>query len=553
MNRLHTWLCLGVWGICLAPMAWGQQVARVDKPVAQPPLSDQTDHAMALAAKIDQYVDARLKEAGVPAAPQADDAEFVRRVYLDLCGRIPQVYEVRGFLADKSKDKRVQLVNKLLADSPAYRNHWVNVWRSLMLPEVDANFEAQLLVPQFDAWLRKKVTENTAWDKVVREVLTVPFTGQPVGPARRNNQDAEPMPDSYYLAKEAKPENLAASIARTFLGIRIECAQCHNHPTAQWKQEQFWSLAAFFAGLQRPNAGNNAFAPVREVMDRRELAIPNDPSGRIVQAMFLDGMEPQWKFKVGPRQTLADWVTAPDNPYFARAAANRIWAHFFGIGIIEPVDDMDPENPPSHPELLDELAKQLIAHNFDLKFLMRAIAASQTYQRTSMQTDKGQADPRLFAKMTVKGLTADMVFDSLAMAIGFKDNSDPNQRRINILGPGSPRTDLTAKFKNTGDKRTESQTSILQALSLMNGQVVADATSLERSELLASVADAPFMSTWQRIDTLFLATLSRPPTDKEAERLVKYVEAGGPEKDGKKALADVLWALLNSGEFLLNH
>jgi hypothetical protein len=547
------WLVCGcVFLGTLFSTAWGQQVARVDKPAAPRAPAASGNDVLALAGRIDQYVNARLKEVGVPAAPQADDAEFCRRVHLDLVGRIPEISEVRKFLDDKAGDKRVKLVDKLL-DDPAFKNHWINVWRSLLLPEVEANFEAQLFVPQFDAWLRKKVNDNTAWDQMVREVLTVPFTGQAVGPARRAGQTGEPTPDSYYLAKEAKPENLAASTSRTFLGIRIECAQCHNHPTAQWKQEQFWSLAAFFAGLQRQGQGNQQFAPVREVFDRRELAIPNDTAGRIVQAMFLDGTEPQWKHKVGPRTTLADWMVAPENPYFARAAANRVWHHFFGMGIVEPVDDMDPENPPSHPELLDDLAKSLTTHDFDLKFLMRAITASQTYQRTSAQTHKDQGDPRLFARMNVKGLTADMVFDSLAMAIGYRDPTPANQRRVNLLGAGTPRSDLTAKFNNSGEKRTETETSILQALSLMNGQVVADATSLDRSETLAGLVDSPFLTNAERIETLFLATLSRMPTAAEAERLGKYVEAGGPAKDSNKALADVFWALLNSGEFLLNH
>src|SRR5262249_29105534 len=159
----------------------------------------------------------------------------------------------------------------------------------------------------------------------------------------------------------------AASTARLFLGIRLECAQCHDHPTATWKREQFWSYAAFFAGFQRQ--GPDGFvANLREIGDKRELTIPGKE--QTVQATFLDGSEPQFQYKVPARPTLANWITTPENPYFARAAVNRIWAHFFGLGIIEPVDDLGPDHPPSHPELLDELCRQFVAHKFDTKFLI---------------------------------------------------------------------------------------------------------------------------------------------------------------------------------------
>ncbi len=232
-----------------------------------------------------------------------------------------------------------------------------------------------------------------------------------------------PTPLAYYFAKEGKPENLAASTARTFLGIRIECAQCHDHPFARWKREQFWGYAAFFGGVQKQGDGDNQFGPIREIPDRRELAIPG--TERVVQAAFLDGGEPQWRFKVGSRVTLADWMTSAENPYFARAAANRLWAHLFGTGLVDPVDDLSDANPPSHPELLDELARQFAAHGYDLKFLLRALTATRAYQLSSDATSTtSQDDPRLFARMAVKGMTADQLFDSLAQATGL--DADPN-------------------------------------------------------------------------------------------------------------------------------
>jgi hypothetical protein len=529
--------------------------------------------AQALAARIDQHLAARLAAARVKPAPLADDAEFLRRVTLEVIGRIPSVAEARAFLDEKAPGKRRRLVDRLL-ESPGYVNHFVNVWRALMLPEANASFQTRFLVPGFEAWLRKQLSQNAGYDQMVRELLTTPIGNQAAQPINLyGNQGGEPNPIAFYLAKEVRPENLAASTARLFLGVRLECAQCHDHPFATWKREQFWGYAAFFAGLQRQEQGELAI-PTREILDRRELAIPG--SEKVVQASFLDGSEPQWRFKVGPRVTLADWVTSADNPFFARAAVNRLWAHFFGVGLTEPVDDMlGDESVTSHPELLDELAREFAAQRFDVKFLIRAITASRAYQLTSAPTHKDQEDPRLFARMALKSLTPEQLFDSLVQATGYTDQRDP--RRAFILNDMSPRSQFLDKFANRNDKPTEPQTSIIQALALMNGKFMSDVTSVDRSETLAAIADAPFLDTAGRIEALYLATLSRKPRPEESARLVAYVDAGGVKadfteavtelvqglvkgqapaqkaKDSDRALADVFWALLNSSEFILNH
>jgi hypothetical protein len=265
----------------------------------------------------------------------------------------------------------------------------------------------------------------------------------------------------------------------------------------------------------------------------------------------LDGTEPRWEADKAARVTLAQWVTDAKNPYFARAAVNRLWAHFFGIGLIEPVDEVKDDNAPSHPELLDELSRQFVAHQFDIKYLVRAITNSQAYQRSSAASERRPDDARLFAYMAVKGLSPEQFFDSLAEAIGFHEESRPTPRPDG-QPVNTPRAMFLAKFSNQ-DNRTEWQTSILQALALMNGKFVDDATSIERSKTLAAVVDAPFLNTEQRIETLYLATVSRKPRPEELARLVKYVTIGAPKESQKDAFADVFWALLNSGEFILNH
>jgi hypothetical protein len=499
-----------------------------------------------LAKKIDARINERLKQNGVTPAPRADDAEFLRRVMLDLAGRIPLPSEVHAFLDDQTPDKRAKLVDRLLA-GPGYINHYTNVWRALLLPEASTNFEVAYMQIGFDAWLRRKVADNTPWDKLAKELISAP-----IGENRNGGYDNEIFsgrenPRAFFQAKEGKPENVAASTARIFLGIHIECAQCHDHPFAKWSREQFWSTAAFFAGIERQGP-NNFYAPLREVMDRREVAIPN--SEKVVQAAFLDDKEPRWKFQTSSRVTFAEWMTAKDNPFFAKTAANRIWAQLFGVGIVDPPDDFNQENQASHPELLDELAQAFADADFDVKFLIRAITLSDAYQRTSSQTDSSQSDPRQFARMPMKAMSGEQLFESLSTAVGYRD---PNQRNgpAIIFGLNSPRAEFTSKFA-PGNKPTEAQTSILQALTLMNGKFIADATSLDKSETLAAVSASPFMTTSAKVEALYLAALGRKPGKAELTKLVNYVD-GGEAAGQKKRLADVFWTLLNSVEFRVNH
>lgn len=505
---------------------------------------DPNEDARALAARIDQLIVARWADEKVTPAPLADDGTFLRRLSLDVIGRTPLVSETHRFLHNPVSDKRAQAIERLL-DSPGYVSNFSNIWRDLLLPEANADFQRRFLSAQMERWLRKQFTDNVSFDRMVRELLTVSMPnnrqGMYFGP-----QQGPPTPLAFYQSKLGKPENLAASTARLFLGIRLECAQCHNHPFGRWTREQFWGQAAFFGGIRTQGNNDNIFAPLSEASDRRELSIPG--TERVAQARFLDGKEPQWRYKVSARKTLADWMTTPDNPYFARAAVNRLWAHFFGIGLVEPVDDLSDENKPSHPELLDELARQFVRHGFDYRFMIRAIALSKTYQLSSVHPQATPPDVRLFAYMPVKGLTQDQLMESLSLTIGVPSMT-ANQRR-NFFDPNQ--SSFQNKF-GSQDNRTEYQTSIPQALALMNSQLITNATHPQRSQFLASVANAPFLDTDGRIETLYLAALSRKPRADELQKLRGYVEKGGANKDSKAALGDVFWALLNSPEFFLNH
>jgi hypothetical protein len=283
--------------------------------------------------------------------------------------------------------------------------------------------------------------------------------------------------------------------------------------------------------------------------DRRSLKIPEQE--KTVQAGFLDGQAPNWEQPGSSREKLADWITSPQNPWFARAAANRIWAQLFGLGLVDPPDDFGPNNPPSHPQLLDELADAFVKHHYDFKFLIRAITLSRTYQLTSRRSHESQDTPRTFARMSVRAMSPEQIFDSLAQATGYLQPFDPEQP-LNFNND-TARQEFLETFANDSQSTTERQSTILQALTLMNGGFVSSATDITASQTLTAVVEAPFLDATEKIEALFLATLTRTPEPDELSRFREYVESGGPEQDRKLALADVFWALLNSTEFAMNH
>mgnify|MGYP002623000223 CR=1 FL=1 len=501
------------------------------------------DEVRRVVAIIDGHLESRWREDNITPSDPVDDAGFLRRASLDINGQIPTVMEVREFLADERSDKRERLIDELL-DDPRYTVHFSNYWRKVLIPEAETNIQARYLTPGFEGWLRGKLLDNTSYRTMVREILDVSVSGNSM-----YSYDAA-SPVAFYAAKEIKPENLAAATSRMFLGVRIECAQCHDHPFDEWTRRDFWGYAAFFAGLERTRPGSGGFlAELREFFGQRKVQIPD--TDEYVEPTFLGGDELQRGTALTPRGALTEWIIADSNPYFARMAVNRLWGHFFGVGFVDPVDDFSGLNPPSHPELLDDLAEEFIAHDYDLKFLMRTMTLSRAYQLSSRQTDPSQGEPHHFARVRLKGLSPEQVYDSLQQATGrFEPFSLQNPF---IFGQETPRGRFGELFSDQGTTPTNRPTTVLQSLAMMNGDLVTTETSLEASSLLGSVADFPGFDTGDRIEAVFLATLSRPPSDAERERFVTYVDGGGPHDDSQRALGDVMWALLNSSEFLYNH
>ena len=463
-----------VLGACLVVVLLAHNAGAADVGRGRPDRAADARDARALAARIDAKLTALWAETKARPAARADDGEFLRRACLDLVGRIPTAAEARDFLDDPNPEKRTALVDRLL-DSPAYAARATTLWRQLLLPETEDQVAAAAS-GGFEAWLRKKVAEEAGYDRVVREILTAKLVG-------RDNQQmvavrTDPSPAAFYAAKGGKPETIASDAARAFLGLRLECAQCHNHPFAKWKREEFWGFAAFFAGV--PQAADDGAAPApRPDPARRELTIPGTKT--VVKAAHLDHSAPAWRPRADSREVLADWITSPGNPYFARAAVNRVWARFFGNGLIEPVDDLDSTDDAELGGLLDEIAGQFRDHGYDMKYLIRAITATRAYNLSSAADHSESSAPAPFSRMAVRGLSPAQFLDSLAQATG-ADVSEARGRFLEL-------------FADRDERPTEAQTSILQALTLMNGSFVTGATGPETGDVLGAIAEAPLPST----------------------------------------------------------
>lgn len=514
------------------------------------------DPADTIAALIDRHLSADWAARGIKPAAMTDDAEFVRRVYLDLIGRAPKAPESRDFIDDPNPNKRAELVERLLT-LPGHAGHFAAVTRAAWLPQTMSNFQIANAGFQFENWLRIRYRENTPADEVVRRILTVPLQVNAQNPMFRFVQPMGNDPENnslvgFYQANEAKAENLGAAVSRLFVGVRLECAQCHDHPFAKYTREQFWEFAAFFAELNSlPVNRPNFVGPIQPQGTKNRITIAN--TTKQVVARFFDGSSPDWSDERSPRQELATWLTSAKNPFFAQNMANRMWAHFFGIGILDPIDEPGDNNLPSHPELLEALGKAFVDAKFDNRALIRGITRSQAYQLSSKMTHPSQADNRRFARMSLKGLTPAQLFDSMVAATGHREPGFMRQNQFAFnQQPNNPRSAFLNRF-STNEKVTEANTTILQALMLMNGQFVTDVTSIEKGEVLGAIIDVPGWETKQRITALFLTTFARNPTPEELEKFTSYVDRGGATGDKKKALADVFWVLLNSPEFLFNH
>ncbi|MDB5339786.1 MAG: hypothetical protein JWN70_5405 [Planctomycetaceae bacterium] len=525
-----------------------------------------TRNPIAAAAAIDHEINLELTKAMVPASPVASDSEFIRRLSLDLRGRIPSVSETQAFLKDTGSDKRRKLIDEYLADEE-YGEHFAIIWYHRIAKPDDDNMRA-LVKNELQPWLADGFNQNRGWDGIVKDILTA--TG-----------DREHSPaTTFWLSavNDAKlgqpdPAKATAAASRLFMGVRLECCQCHNHPFTELKQTDFWGTAAFFAqthakGATQKAAKANATPDVFEqagVGGKRKkkgetadktppapfgsVAIPFE-EGKTVHATFLGGKEPDVKGQSTLRPIFAEWLTASTNPYFARAAVNKLWANFFGRGIVDPIDDMQADSPNTHPRLLSFLADEFAASKYDQKHLIRCICNSHVYQRSSQPTPENKSDDVLYSKMPLKIMTADMLYDSLATALGHQV-AEAERRGKGMAGKkqqGGPRQEFRKFFHAESDDDAgivaDYSHGVPQVLRLMNAKQIND----------TSTTVANLMQTETKPDKiiagLYATVLSREPTPAEITQAKKFIAT---DKDAANAYGDLMWALLNTSEFLFNH
>src|SRR5262245_7502628 len=486
--------------------------------------------AAALAALIDRHIDTRLETERIPPTEPADDAEFLRRVYLDLHGVIPTAEQAARFLTDTDPARRAKLIDSLLS-SPRYGEYLADLWQGYLVSLLADDYRVRS--ERFRQWMAERFNTRT-WDRIASEVLTA--TGK-----------IDENPAVIYLIEGRLPRtvpDLTDLASRYFLGVRLNCAQCHDHPFVNWKRQDFWGMAAFFTQIQTPgkpklvyNVGVKDYpeitlASLKDVMPDGFLARP---------PAFLGGEEPRTRNGVTNRGALAEWMTSPKNPYFARATVNRTWWRLFGRGIVQPVDDMHTANAPSHPELLDLLSKRFIASGFDLKFLTRSIVSSRAYQRTSRPGEAPEKQAALFGRLSVKVLSAGQLYDSLVTAFG------PPAPERGVKARSDTRADFTQFFSDDGDPDpTAYRRGIPHLLRQMNsGQF--DGRNL--AALAARVAKTGRPSDEVAGD-LFLTILSRRPTADEQRMVRDHLSRAD---SAEAACRELAWVLMMTSEFSLNH
>jgi len=511
-----------------------------------------------LAAAIDNYFALYWKEHGIEPALAADDAEFLRRVNLDLVGKIPSVSQARSFLDSANPNKRGELVDSLLQEG-ACATHFANLWRATLLGGAADDQQTRALAPRLETWLALRFAANMPYDQLVRELLLAPVAN-PIQ-LQQSAPDGVADPSAFYQASNGKPEQLAASTSRVFLGLQVQCAECHDHPHRHWKRTEFWSFAAYFTNLNGQYA--TADAPDEDeqrVDDTNLLDQGADPAAAragglkipdtniIAKPVFLDGSSATPAAGKLQRAALVHWLTAGDNRWFAKAATNRLWEQLLGRGLVDPAEDLEAAGPNDHAELLAFVAMQFAQHDYDVRYLLRALSGTRLYQFSSRTSPSSPLERYYFARLPLRRMTGEQLVDSLLQATGLREAPAARNQPLN---DDSMRAEFRQKFSEANVARTEGETTILQALSLMNGKLVAGAVDLAQGETLAAVADAPFLDSRAKVEVLFLATLSRRPTADEGGQFVEYVESGGPKHDRALALADVLWALINSAEFVL--
>lgn len=484
---------------------------------------------------VDEFVNLKLKQLRMDPSPRCSDEEFIRRVYVDLVGLLPTEEEYAKFMASTEADKRDKLINELISRKE-FTELWVSKWAEWLMMRSNNQVTYKSILLYYN-WLSEQIASNVPLDQMVRSILSA------------NGGTFKNPPANFYQLEQDRLK-VAENVAQVFMGMRTQCAQCHNHPFDRWTQDDYYSFAAFFSQIGRKGGE-----------DYRELIVFNSGGGevnhpvggRVMAPAFLGGGPADVAGK-DRREVLADWLASPKNPYFAQNFANRVWHHFFGIGIIDPVDDIRISNPAANAPLLAELSKRLTETNYDFKGLVRDICRSEAYQRSTQANPSNELDERNFARQTLRRIKAESMLDIITKVTNTKDKFAGlplGSKATQIADGASSSYFLTTFGRATRETacscEVKMEPTLSQALHLLNGGTTND-----------KIQEGGLIAQWQKenltppqiVEKMYVRCFSRKPTAEEQAALAPLFAEG---QDVKRSLDDTFWALLNSREFLFNH
>ena len=491
---------------------------------------------------IDDLAYARFQKLGLLPSETCSDSDFMRRAFIDVIGLLPELGEVRRFLADESPDKRAELIDRLL-DDPAYADTWANRWGDLFRPNIArVGLKSAYTI---DNWIRECFAANKPYDQMVREILTAKGSTHRVGPA-------------VIYRTRREPATLTTLFSQAFLGVRMECARCHHHPNERWSQRDFYQFAAFFAETKRKGTGISPpiSAGTEFIYHALGGSVRHPVSREVMKPTPLAAAPLNIPAGTDPRETLAEWLLTPENPFLARAMVNRVWGQFLGRGIVHPVDDFRATNPAVNPELLDALAVDFAGHGFDLKHLMRRIMNSRLYQLSSLPNKTNVQDTSSFSRFYRRRISAENLHDILVQVSGVESGFNNLRGDARSVELWTTRMDsallesfgLPNSSENCPVERDDSP-SMVQALHLMNSDKL-QAKLAHKSGRAAKLGQEGKASE-EIVNELYLALYSRWPSDEEKRVALEAFKGEGTKRH--EAVEDIIWALINTAEFVFNH
>ena len=497
---------------------------------------------------LDEYLVAQWTRLALAPSPPATDAEFIRRATLDICGTLPTLDEVQAYVSDPQPGKQARLIDRLLS-RPEYASYFAIKWAGI-LQNRGAGYSTSRQragTALFTGWIRDCLAANVPYDRFVSEILTA------VG-------SQETQPPTVWYRTVRTTENYVESVSQAFLGVRVQCAQCHHHPAERWSQADYYGLAAIFARVGRKGGFADAEVPTNEVIYLAEEGqVVHPRTGQVMQPRPLGGPDLSLGRYDDPRRSLAAWMTSPDNPYFARTLVNRMWGHFLGRGIIHPIDDARSTNPPSNPELLDALARDFVASGFDVKHLIRVIANSRAYALSASPNETNREDVLAFARYYPRRLPAEVMLDAMSQVLDapttFSAGPGPfpaGTRAIDLPDEAVPSHFLDVFGRPRRSSACECERVDAPAL----GQALELVSSAEIQQKLAAPHALPQVLAGngkahaENVQDVFLRAYARPPRPEELETACQFLAAA---PDRSEAYQSLVWSLLATNEFLFNH